>query len=116
MRSDTYCLLGITMEGMLNCFRCSLPNIDLFVDLYDAKKDSFVVGMASPDARVGIFSFARYDPSFEERLTGEVNSPGKKKSKKKQHTERELLLLQRSCKVAALWSLNELIFEAGGSP
>ncbi|KAL6059002.1 AmzA [Balamuthia mandrillaris] len=46
--TDGYCLLAFTME-----------------DLFDGQRDSFVVGLASLQSRVGLFSFARYDPCFQ---------------------------------------------------
>jgi len=45
--ADACCLLGITME-----------------DLYPKASWNYVFGEASLDARVGIFSLARYDPAF----------------------------------------------------
>ncbi|MBA4137503.1 MAG: hypothetical protein C0518_09330 [Opitutus sp.] len=44
---DAYCLLGVTME-----------------DLYPSPSWNFVFGQASLDERVGVYSFARYDPAF----------------------------------------------------
>jgi len=44
---DSYCLMGITT-----------------IDLYPSKKWNFVYGIAHPDERVGLFSFARHDPHF----------------------------------------------------
>jgi archaemetzincin len=44
---DAFCLLGITME-----------------DLYPAPSWNFVFGQASLRERVGVYSFARYDPAF----------------------------------------------------
>src|ERR1035437_10091489 len=44
---DAFCLLGITME-----------------DLYPEESWNFVFGQASLNERVGIYSFARYDPGF----------------------------------------------------
>jgi len=44
---DAFCLLGVTME-----------------DLYPAKSWNYVFGQASLSERVGIYSFARYDPTF----------------------------------------------------
>lgn len=64
---DAFCLLGVTME-----------------DLYPDPAWNFVFGQASLSTRVGIYSFARYDPEF---LGGE--RPEKFRS----------LLLLRSCKV-----------------
>jgi archaemetzincin len=46
--ADGYCLLGITMA-----------------DLYPRKSWNFVFGEASLEDRVGVYSFARYDPAFE---------------------------------------------------
>ena len=67
--SDAYALLGITME-----------------DLYPDPSWNFVFGQASLRHRVGVFSFARYDPRFfGERPSG----------------DRVALLLRRSCKVLA---------------
>lgn len=44
---DAFCLLGVTME-----------------DLYPDPSWNFVFGEASLRERVGVFSFARYDPAF----------------------------------------------------
>jgi archaemetzincin len=45
--TDAYCLLGLTME-----------------DLYPAPDWNYVFGQATLAERVGIYSFARYDPQF----------------------------------------------------
>ena len=45
--ADAFCLLGITME-----------------DLYPEPSWNFVFGQASLRERVGVYSFARYDPAF----------------------------------------------------
>lgn len=67
--ADAYCLLGVTME-----------------DLYPAKSWNYVFGQASLAERVGIYSFARYDPAFfgQERPI-----------------DYRQTILQRSCKVLA---------------
>jgi len=65
---DAYYLLGITLR-----------------DLYPDPQWNFVFGQASLHDRVGVYSFARYDPRFN----GE-DAPG-----------REKLILRRSCKVLA---------------
>ena len=65
---DAYCMLGVTL-----------------VDLYPESSWNFVFGQASPRDRVGVYSFARYDPTFN----GERGA------------ERQALLLRRSCKVLA---------------
>jgi archaemetzincin len=67
--ADAYALLGITME-----------------DLYPDDSWNFVFGQASLHHRVGIFSFARYDPRF----SGEPSQG-----------DRLALLLRRSVKVLA---------------
>lgn len=64
---DAFCLLGITME-----------------DLYPEPSWNFVFGQASLNERVGVYSFARYDPAFYGEPRGK-NYPA--------------LLLQRSMKV-----------------
>ncbi len=64
---DAFCMLGITM-----------------VDLYPEPSWNFVFGQASLRERVGVFSFARYDPAFR----------GKERTAKTQK-----LLLKRSCKI-----------------
>jgi len=64
---DAFCLLSITME-----------------DLYPDPAWNFVFGQASLRDRVGVFSFARYDPTFF----------GERREKE----DREILL-KRSCKV-----------------
>lgn len=65
--ADAYCLLGVTMN-----------------DLYPKASWNYVFGQASLEERVGIFSFARYDPAFWDDERGS--------------NYRELIL-QRSCKV-----------------
>jgi archaemetzincin len=65
--SDAFCVLAITME-----------------DLYPEPSWNFVFGQASFRERVGVYSFARYDPAFY----------GEKRGK-----DYETLLLKRSCKV-----------------
>jgi archaemetzincin len=55
-------------------------------DLYPEPSWNFVFGQASLHDRVGVYSFARYDPAFY----GEARTSGY-----------ELLLLRRSCKVLA---------------
>jgi archaemetzincin len=67
--SDAFCVLAITMG-----------------DLYPEPSWNFVFGQASLRERVGVYSFARYDPAFY----GEPRTPGC-----------ETLLLRRSCKVLA---------------
>jgi archaemetzincin len=67
--TDAYCLLGVTMD-----------------DLYPAPAWNYVFGQASRTSRVGIYSFARYDPAFFD---------GKRPADYRQ------LILQRSCKVLA---------------
>jgi archaemetzincin len=64
---DAFCTLAITME-----------------DLYPHPSWNFVFGQASLRDRVGVFSFARYDPKFY----------GEDRTK-----DYQKLLLQRSCKV-----------------
>lgn len=81
--ADAYCVLAITM-----------------VDLYPDPSWNFVFGQASLRERVGVFSFARYDPAFY----GEKRQRGYDK-----------LLLRRSCKVlvhetAHMFSLGHCTF------
>jgi len=66
---DAYAMLGLTME-----------------DLYPDESWNFVFGQASTRARVGIYSFVRYDPRFY----GEERPPDWQKT-----------ALRRSCKVLA---------------
>jgi archaemetzincin len=63
-----FCIVGITMR-----------------DLYPAPSWNFVFGEASLDDRVGVFSFARYDPQFYG-----IQAP-----------DWDALVLHRSCKVLA---------------
>jgi archaemetzincin len=65
--ADAFCLLAVTMQ-----------------DLYPAPSWNFVFGQASPEERVGVFSFARYDPAFYGSVRSEQD---------------QTLLLKRSCKV-----------------
>jgi len=66
---DAFCVLGITME-----------------DLYPDSSWNFVFGQASIQARVGVYSFARYDPAFYGEERG---------------ADYEKILLWRGCKVLA---------------
>jgi len=80
---DAFCLLAITME-----------------DLYPDPSWNFVFGQASLRDRVGVFSFARYDPAFY----------GEERGKDYQE-----ILVRRSCKVLAheighMFSLQHCIF------
>ncbi len=65
--NDAFCLLGITMA-----------------DLYPEPSWNFVFGQASLRERVGVYSFARYDPAFY----------GQPRDK-----DYDKMLLRRSCKV-----------------
>jgi archaemetzincin len=67
--SDAFCILAITME-----------------DLYPEPSWNFVFGEASPQERVGVYSFARYDPAFY----GEPRP-----------NDYKALVLRRSCRVLA---------------
>jgi archaemetzincin len=81
--ADAFCILAITME-----------------DLYPDPSWNFVFGQASLQDRVGVFSFARYDPAFYGQRRGK---------------DYQKILLQRSCKVlvheiAHMFSLQHCIF------
>jgi len=81
--SDAFCVLAITME-----------------DLYPDPSWNFVFGHASLRERVGVHSFARYDPAFY----------GDKRGK-----DYEKVLLRRSCKVLThetshMFGLNHCIY------
>ena len=81
--SDAFCILAITMA-----------------DLYPEPSWNFVFGQATLRDRVGVYSFARYDPAFY----GEPRAPGY-----------ETVLLRRSCKVLAhetghMFGLNHCTF------
>jgi archaemetzincin len=71
---DAFCVLGITME-----------------DLYPHPSWNFVFGQASLRDRVGVYSFARYDPAFYGERAGATGTVDAEAS----------LLLRRSCKVLA---------------
>ena len=79
---DAYCMVGITM-----------------IDLYPKESWNFVFGQAYASRGVGVFSFARYDPSFYEmEEEDEPDSPNDTVP----HTS--TLVLWRSCKVSyPLW-------------
>jgi archaemetzincin len=68
---DAFCVIAITME-----------------DLYPEPSWNFVFGQASLRERVGLYSFARYDPTFYPATPGRPSNY-------------ETLLLRRSCKVLA---------------
>jgi archaemetzincin len=70
--SDAFCILAITMD-----------------DLYPEPSWNFVFGQASPRERVGVYSFARYDPSFYGN------------ARDRDYPAAAGLLLRRSCKVLA---------------
>ena len=81
--TDAFCLLAVTME-----------------DLYPHQSWNYVFGQASLHDRVGVFSFARYDPVFY----------GEKRSSEFRH-----ILLRRSLKVLThetghMFGLNHCIF------
>ena len=67
--ADAFCVIAITME-----------------DLYPEPSWNFVFGQASLRERVGVHSFARYDPAFYGQPRG---------------SDYETILLRRSCKVLA---------------
>ena len=80
---DAFCALAITME-----------------DLYPHPSWNFVFGQASFQDRVGVFSFARYDPAFYGEARGK---------------DYHQVLLRRSCKVlvhemAHMFGLDHCIF------
>jgi hypothetical protein len=55
-------------------------------------QDSFVVGLASLESRVGLFSFARYDPAFRDKLHDEAeheNDAEAERAKKRKRTKTE---------------------------
>jgi archaemetzincin len=69
--SDAFCVLAVTTQ-----------------DLYPEPSWNFVFGQASLRDRVGVYSFARYDPAFYPATAGRT-------------ADYETLLLRRSCKVLA---------------
>lgn len=80
---DAFCVLAITMQ-----------------DLYPDPSWNFVFGQASLDERVGVYSFARYDPAFYGERRG---------------NNYQKILLKRSCKVlvhemAHMFGLQHCIF------
>ena len=72
---------------------------DLY-DLYEAKPDLFVAGLASGRERVALFSFARYDPclTFSQEFW-HVLSTNKRLEKKLSRDERKKIVMGRSCKL-----------------
>jgi hypothetical protein len=56
-------------------------------------QDSFVVGLASLESRVGLFSFARYDPAFRDKLHDEAehenDAEAERAKKKRKRTKTE---------------------------
>ena len=81
--ADAFCVLAVTME-----------------DLYPDPSWNFVFGQASLRERVGVFSFARYDPEFYGQTRGR---------------DYHEVLLRRSCKVLVheaghMFSLEHCIF------
>ena len=81
--SDGLCLIGLTMY-----------------DLYEAKPDLFVAGLASGRERVALFSFARYDPclTFSQEFW-HVLSTNKRLEKNLSRDERKKIVMGRSCKL-----------------
>ena len=66
-------------------------------DLYEDKPDLFVAGMASGNARVGVFSFCRYDPNIE--FSSEFWYEMKKKKHFSSNCDTKKLMLVRSCRL-----------------
>ena len=77
---DALCLIGLTM-----------------FDLFDDDPDLFVAGLAAGQHRVGVFSFYRYNPtlSFSPEFWYEIGHSRETVSP----SERNRMLLQRSCKL-----------------
>ena len=81
--SDAFCILAITME-----------------DLYPDPSWNFVFGQASLTERIGVYSFARYDPAFY---------------RERRNSDYRKILLKRSCRVLAhetghMFGLHHCIF------
>jgi archaemetzincin len=84
---DAYALLGITM-----------------VDLYPDPAWNFVFGQASLRDRVGVYSFARYDPRFygeEDGAPSRSEGPAGPRPGGGLTPDSQKLMLRRSCKVLA---------------
>lgn len=78
---DCLCFLAVTMY-----------------DLYEGKDDAFAVGMATGiKDKIGVFSFCRYDPLFDEAKAKPKSNPKKSKVAEANYNT----LLFRSCKVLA---------------
>lgn len=75
---DAHCVMGLTM-----------------IDLYPDENYNFVFGCATASTRVGVFSFARYDPYFFEEKSEEV-----------EYTQEENILILRR-------ALNVMVHETG---
>ena len=86
---DAFCMVGITM-----------------VDLYPDETWNFVFGQAVPRSGVGVFSFARYDPSFH--LNEELPSACATSDVLQTST----VVLWRSCKVRP--NRNQKLVTVGG--
>lgn len=75
--ADAFCVFAITME-----------------DLYPEPSWNFVFGQATLGERVGVYSFARYDPAFYGQQQGEDYKGPRSAGIQK-------LILRRSCKILA---------------
>ena len=69
------------------------------MDLYPKPNWTFVFGWSRIKKRVGIFSFARYDPNFENHTNPEVSLEDYKREKiDDKDSEIQKLILHRACK------------------
>ena len=92
----------VCVDQSLLKLRCYLPDDGICMialttcDLYEAKPDLFVAGMAAGNHRVAIFSLYRYDPdlTFSQEFWYRI-------TRKKRHSaaEHKRLLLMRSCRL-----------------
>ena len=79
---DAYCMVGITM-----------------VDLYPSESWNFVFGQAFARTGVGVFSFARYDPKFDDDGYDDNGGVLGAKCLSQPNDVTNSLILWRSCKV-----------------
>ena len=92
----------ICVPPLLNAVKHMLPDdaiclmaLTMF-DLYEAKEDLFVAGMAAGNHRVGLFSLARYDPCKKFSCEFWYNST---LQKCRNQVDRQRTILLRSCRL-----------------
>lgn len=92
--SNAYCLLAITDKDLYNDHNIIRPRDYIYKPKNYNYSNNFCYGLSSIKSRVGVVSFARYDPLFYTRFVNKENSKQQEKLMKYY-----FILLKRACKV-----------------